>query len=99
MSDVIDNEAEHRFQMTMDGHTGELTYELEGDRLTLIHTGVPEELEGHGLAGRLVQAAVDRAQRDELTIIPICPYARRWLKKRENDLTDVKIDWAQERLS
>jgi predicted GNAT family acetyltransferase len=99
MSDVIDNEAEHRFQVTMDGYTGELTYELQGDRLTLIHTGVPEELEGHGLAGQLVQAAVDRAKRDELTIIPICPYARRWLKKRESDLSDVKIDWAQEPLS
>ena len=61
MSDVIDNEAEHRFEVTIDGHRGELTYELEGDRITLIHTGVPEELEGHGLAGQLVQAAVDRA--------------------------------------
>jgi uncharacterized protein len=99
MSDVIDNEAEHRFEVTMDGHRGELTYELQGDHITLIHTGVPEALAGHGLAGRLVQAAVDRARREQLTIIPICPYARRWLKKKESDLADVNIDWAQEPLS
>ncbi len=99
MSDVIDNGPESRFQVTRDGHTGELTYSLVGDTITLIHTGVPEELAGHGLAGQLVQAAVDRARRDGLTIIPVCPYARRWLRKHEDELGDISIDWAQEPLS
>jgi predicted GNAT family acetyltransferase len=99
VSDVIDNGAEHRFEVTLDGHAGELTYSIDGDTITLIHTGVPEELAGHGFAGQLVQAAVDRARRDGLTIIPICPYARRWLRKQVDELSDVKIDWSQEPLS
>ena len=60
---------------------------------------MPEELAGHGFAGQLVQAAVDRARREGLTIIPICPYARRWLRKKVDELDDVKIDWSQEPLS
>jgi len=93
VSDVIDNPSASRFELTRDGHTAELTYMLEGARLTLIHTGVPEELEGHGIAGQLVQAAVDRARRDGLTIAPWCPYARRWLRKHAAELGDVVIDW------
>jgi predicted GNAT family acetyltransferase len=95
VSDVIDNGSEHRFEATVDGHTGELTYSIDGDRITLIHTGVPDELEGKGVAGRLVQAAVDRARRDGLTIVPVCRYARHWLRKHQADLTDVEIDWSE----
>jgi predicted GNAT family acetyltransferase len=97
--DVSDNQRDERFEVTHDGHTGDLTYLLNGDRITLVHTGVPEELEGQGLAGQLVQAAVDRARRDGLTIVPQCPYARRWLRRHESELTDVPIDWTSEPLS
>jgi uncharacterized protein len=96
MSDVIDNRAERRFEVTEDGHTGTLTYEVDGDRITLIHTGVPKELEGRGLAGRLVQAAVDRATSDGLTIAPWCPYARRWLRKHEAEV-GAPVDWSAAR--
>lgn len=92
MGDVIDNGAEHRFEVTQAGHTGMLTYEIDGDRITLIHTEVPKELEGQGLAGQLVQAAVDRATRDGLTIAPWCPYARRWLRKHQAEVS-APIDW------
>jgi uncharacterized protein len=96
MGDAIDNVAESRFEVTREGHTGELTYAVDGDRITLIHTGVPEELEGRGIAGELVRAAVDRAERDGLTIAPWCPYARRWLRKHAAEI-DVPIDWTAAR--
>lgn len=93
MSDVIDNPAQHRFEVTVEGHTGELVYEVDGSRLFLIHTGVPDELEGRGLAGDLVRAAVERARREQLTVVPWCPYARRWLRKHPDDVADLDIDW------
>jgi uncharacterized protein len=93
MSDVIDNAAESRFVVIRDGHTAELTYAVDGPRFTLIHTGVPDALEGQGIAGDLVSAAVERARREGLTIAPWCPYARRWLRKHAAELGDVPIDW------
>ena len=74
MSDVVDNPALGRFEVTVDGRTGELTYRLRANRLVLIHTEVPEELAGHGLAGELVKGAIARAERDGLTVVPLCPY-------------------------
>ena len=49
-------------------------------RLILVHTEVPEHLAGRGIGGSLVRAALDRAASDHLTIVPRCPFARRWLK-------------------
>jgi uncharacterized protein len=93
MTDVVDNPGQSRFEVHVEGRTGELTYQLDGSRLTLIHTGVPDELEGRGLAGQLVRAAVARARREQLTIVPWCPYARQWLRKHPDETEGIDIDW------
>jgi uncharacterized protein len=93
MSEVVDNRAKGRFEVTVDGHTGELTYKVHGDRIVLIHTGVPDELAGHGLAAALVKAAIARAERDGLTVVPLCPYARAWFRKHPDAIADLDVDW------
>jgi predicted GNAT family acetyltransferase len=93
IGDVTDNTIDHRFELTLDGSTAELVYRLNGGRLVLVHTEVPESLEGHGIGGRLVRAAVARAARDGLTVVPVCPYARQWLEKHPDAVAGVAIDW------
>ena len=95
MSDptVTDDTARHRFELEVDGHVAELVYRLDGDRLVLIHTGVPEELGGRGLGGVLVRAALARAVAESLTLVPECPFAKAWLEKHPDDAATVTIDW------
>jgi len=90
---VTDNQAESRFEIRSGGYLAELIYQRRGNRLVLIHTEVPEELERHGLGGRLVTAAVDRAAREDLTIVPFCPFARGWLERHPDVAGRVTIDW------
>lgn len=90
---VTDNQAQSRFELDTDGHVAELVYRRNAKRLVLIHTDVPAELEGHGIGGRLVVAAVDRAARDGLTIVPLCPFARNWLERHADQTARVTIDW------
>jgi uncharacterized protein len=90
---VTDNQAESRFEIRAGGYLAELIYHRRGNRLVLIHTEVPEELERHGLGGRLVTAAVDRAAREDLTIVPLCPFARGWLERHPDVAGRVTIDW------
>ena len=90
---VTDNQAESRFEIRTGGHLAELIYHRHGDRLALIHTEVPEELERQGIGGRLVTAAVDRAAREGLTIVPFCPFARDWLGRHPDVAGRVTIDW------
>ena len=47
-----------RFTVTVDGATAELDYRLRAGRLILVHTEVPYAVEGHGVGGHLVAAAV-----------------------------------------
>jgi predicted GNAT family acetyltransferase len=91
--EVVDNEAASRFELEVDGQLAELVYDLRGERLVLIHTGVPDELGGRGIGGLLVQAAVDRATAEDLVIVPQCSYARAWLEKHPDEAAGVSIDW------
>ena len=54
---------------------------------------MPEQLEGHGIGGALVTAAIDRAARDGMTVVPLCPFARGWLERHPEVASRVTIDW------
>lgn len=90
---VVDVPAEDRFVVRRDGAEAELVYRVSGDRIFLVHTEVPESLGGRGIAGRLVRAAVRRAQTEHLTIVPWCPFARRWLKEHPDEAGGVPVDF------
>ena len=93
---IVVNDApdRHRFEVTVDGElAGFLVYRDRRGLLALIHTEVPETLEGQGIGGRLVTAAVDRAAREGLTIVPLCPFARDWLERHPDVAGRVTIDW------
>jgi predicted GNAT family acetyltransferase len=90
---VVDNQQDHRFEVEVDGHLGELVYRLDGQRLVLLHTEVADELEGQGVGSELVRAAVARAAAESLTIVPNCPFARSWLERHPQELTGVSVAW------
>ena len=90
---VHDDGTEQRFVLEQDGGAGELVYEVEDGRLILLHTEVDDSLRGQGAGGQLVRAAVDRASADGLTVVPRCPYARRWLREHSDVGETVTIDW------
>ncbi len=92
-AEVADNPDASRFELRADGRLAELVYHVRGDRLVLVHTEVPIEMEGHGVGGRLVTAAVDRAVREGLTLVPLCPFARGWLQRHPDAASKAVIDW------
>ncbi len=90
---VVDDTARSRYVIREGGAEAELIYALQGDRLILVHTEVPDEWSGHGIGGRLVRAALARAQANDLTVVPWCPFARRWLPDHPDEAAAVTIDW------
>ncbi|MGD0311264.1 MAG: GNAT family N-acetyltransferase [Acidimicrobiales bacterium] len=92
MPDVIDLPEQSRFELNVDGRVAELVYRVEGRHLVLVHTEVPEALGGQGIGGRLVQAAVERAAAEGLTIVPRCPFARQWLERHPDAAARVPVD-------
>ena len=92
---VTDNHAESRFELKADGAVAELMYRRRADRLVLLHTEVPGSVGAHGIGGRLVQAAVDRARSEGLTVVPLCPFARSWLERHPEAASAVNVDWGE----
>ena len=98
---VVDDIAGSRFVISEAGAEAEaeLLYVIEGDRMLLVHTEVPEAWGGRGIGGRLVRAALARAKANGLTVVPWCPFARRWLQEHPDEAAAVTIDWETPRPS
>lgn len=89
--EVVDRPERHRFELEAEGAVAELVYDVRGGQLVLVHTGVPDELAGRGVGGRLVQAAIERAAREGLDIVAQCPFARRWIERHPEALGEVHL--------
>ena len=90
---VVDNRASSQFEFEVDGHVAYLAYRRDGDRLILVHTEVPRQLEGHGIGGRLVTAAMDEAAEQHLTVVPLCAFAKGWLEGHPAIAARAPIEW------
>ncbi len=88
---ILDNEAEQRFELVEDGHLAELVYRRRPDRMVIVHTGVPPELEGRGIGGKLVRAALDDARRRGLAVTLLCPFALEYVERHPEALEGLDV--------
>lgn len=90
MLEVVDNPAERRFEAHLDGKVaGCIDYSINGTVITLIHTIVPAEHEGKGIASRLVNFALEHARANGLLVIPRCPFVAAYLNRHPEYLDVV----------
>lgn len=74
-----------------DVFAGEMTYSWAGnERFIISHTGVEEEFSGKGYGRQLVMEAVEFARREEVKILPLCPYAKKVFEKNSG-IQDVRF--------
>ncbi len=69
-----------QFEVTIDGvHAGEAHYRLSGSVAYFDSTVVPPAFRGRGIAGRLVQHAMDEIREaGDWQVRPACSYVVRW---------------------
>ena len=71
---VLDNTAERRYEMKLDGGTAFIDYTVAGSVRTLTHAEVPVALRGGGVAARLTSGALDLVRSQGIKVVPRCPY-------------------------
>lgn len=72
---------QERIELTLDGYTAFLSFEIYDNSLDVRKTFVPEELRGKGIAGKLVKAAYDYAREHNYKCLGTCSYAVTWLER------------------
>jgi predicted GNAT family acetyltransferase len=88
MTDIVDNAAHERFELSEDGHLAFASYRRTPGTLTIPYVESAPELRGKGTAGRLMEGIVARARAEGAKVIPICGYAVS-LFRRHPDAADV----------
>lgn len=73
---VIHDEKVNRFEVFGSGQIAYLQYDEEDGVLDILHTIVPPQLEGQGIAQALIEAAVRYASVKGLKIRPTCSFAK-----------------------
>ena len=76
---ILEIVAESRFALVDDNEdnheVGEMTWVDRGEYFIINHTFVEPEYNGHGYAGQLVKAGVEKARREKRIIVPTYPFA------------------------
>lgn len=81
METVRDNKAEAEFELMVDGHRAVAAYQLEDGVIVFTHTIVPPEIEGRGVASKLIRAALESARDRGLKVVPQCTFARAYIER------------------
>jgi predicted GNAT family acetyltransferase len=90
---VTDNQAQSRFEIRADGElAGFAEYEMSGDEIVFIHTETEDRFRGHGLAGTLVQSALEEVRDRKLEVLPYCPFVRSWITEHREYADLVPAD-------
>jgi predicted GNAT family acetyltransferase len=88
---VVLNEERRRFETRQDGFVAFLDVHRQGDVIVLVHTEVPDELEGRGIGSALVRSALEYARTNDLTVVPRCPFVRSYLERHPDEAERTKV--------
>ena len=81
MAEVVNNQAQHRYELVVEGHLAATYYSVADGVITFIHTEVPPELGGKGAGSALVKGALDQVRAEGLKVIPQCPFVKAYIDK------------------
>ncbi len=91
MSDVRDNAALGRVEMTSSGGTAFVEYRRADDRIALLHTEMPEALSGQGVGSKLVRGVLDAVRAEGLKVVPRCEFVAAYVE-RHPEYRDLLAD-------
>ena len=82
MARVEKNAAAAQYEMQVDGETALVQYRDKGDgRVCLIHTEVPQALEGRGIGSSLAKGVLEAVRAEGWTVVPQCTFIANYIDR------------------
>jgi uncharacterized protein len=90
------NEKNHGAFFVKEGEEqlGEMVLSISDKNLTVYHTEVSPKAEGKGLAKKMLESMVDYARKNNLQVIPLCPFVRVQFQRHPQQFADL---WQEEK--
>jgi len=79
--EVTHNQANHAFEVWIDGQLSKLDYIQDAKNFVITHVGVYPEFRGQGVAAKIVEAGLQYAKQNSLRVIPMCSYAAAYIRR------------------
>jgi uncharacterized protein len=82
MTEVRDNPVQSRFELqTNAGRPAFSEYRVKDGKLYVLHTEVPEELEGQGIGSKLARGVLEIARERGMQVVPRCPFVSAYIRR------------------
>ena len=79
--EIIHLPEKNKFVTEVDGETAWVEYSVYNNYVNIIHTFVPREIGGRGIAADLVKATYTYALQNDMCPQATCSYAVAWLRR------------------
>lgn len=89
--EVVENPELHRFELPIAGDDIALAYyRLDGNRVVLTHTEVPQQYGGQGIGSKLAKGVFDILRKTGRKAVVKCPFMAAWASRHPeyNDVID-----------
>ena len=78
-SALIHNVSQSQFEMHIDDQIAFVEYYLDGNKIHLTHTEVPESLQGKGIGSQLIEQTLQYIKKNHLVLIPLCSFVANYV--------------------
>jgi len=79
--ELKDNKTQHALELWVEDQRSFIGYEIEDEKIYLMHTEVPESQTGKGIAATLVEKSFAYIESKKLKVVPACSYVQAFLKR------------------
>jgi predicted GNAT family acetyltransferase len=88
--EVVDNKIMSRFEVKDEGETAFLEYDADDHEIALLHTEVPGDIGGKGIANALAAYSFRYAEEHGLKVLIYCPFVAIYVKRHPELNAQVK---------
>ena len=77
----LDNAEKHRFELDVPGGAAFATYRRAPGVVTVLHTEVPEALQGRGIGSELARSILETIRERGEKVVPRCPFLSSFIER------------------
>ena len=90
--EVKNNPAASRFEVQLGDKLTQIAYVMEDQVIIFVHTEVPKEFGGRGIADKMAYAALEYAKAQHFQVMALCPFVKAYIE-RHPEYKSITVDY------